>query len=527
MISMTNKQRIIIGHFNDGKSARHLAKELGLNRRTVQKYINEHKSLLALDDPSAPVAEDGIVDPPRYRGSPRRKSALTEEVCRRLDAFLELNAEHRKAGRGKQQMKTVDMLEALLEEGFSIGYTSVCRYVNTQRAKGKEAFIRQFYVPGQSVEFDWGEVELVINGQTKRLMLAVFTSAYSNHRWSMLFYRQDMISFLTAHVCYLTMAGGVAGEFVYDNMRVAVAEFACRNKDKRATEDLLRLSAYYGFSYRFCNVRRGNEKGHVERSVEYVRRKAFSRKIEFPCLCSANTHLNECQEGLNGRCLTGKQQTIVSLFEREQEVMKTIPITPFDPAANRQLRVDKYSCVRVDNNYYSVPDHQIGRYVDVRVYAMRIEVYDRDTSLLMAKHERRHTSHQYYMTLEHFLPTLQRKPGALLGSLAWRQAGESLQLLLERHFDKTDIKSFIAFLLWAQDKSLKWEVIKDTAQKLHERRPHAQVDIDALKISLLAQSKPKNTAPDYRGASTEKIRQNAADQLQQYQQLFTTQTTTQ
>jgi len=435
MISMAKKQRIIIGHFNDGKSARLLAKELGLNRRTVQKYINEHKSLLALEEPSVAFTGNGIVDPPRYRGSPRRKSALTEEVCLRLDAFLELNADHRKAGRRKQQMKSKDMLEALHEEGFSIGYTSVCRYVNTQRAKGKEAFVRQSYVPGQSVEFDWGEVELVINGQTKRLMLAVFTSAYSNHRWSMLFYRQDMVSFLTAHVCYLAMAGGVAGEFVYDNMRVAVAEFACRNKDKR--------------------------------------------------------------------------------------------VMPFDPATNRQLRVDKYSCIRVDNNYYSVPDHQVGRYVEVRVYAMRIEVYDRDTSLLIAKHERRHTSHRYYMTLEHFLPTLQRKPGALLGSLAWQQAGESLQQLLERHFDKADIKSFVGFLLWAQDKGLKWNVIEDTAQRLHLRRPHAQVDVDALKISLLAQTKPPDKVADYQGASTEKIRRNAADQLQQYQQLFTTQTTIQ
>lgn len=182
MISMAKKQRIIIGHFNDGKSARRLAKELGLNRRTVQKYINEHKSLLALDDSSVRVVEEGIVDPPRYRGSPRRKSALTQEVCRRLDAFLEVNAEHRKAGRRKQQMKSIDMLEVLHKEGFSIGYTSVCRYVNIQREKGKEAFIRQVYVPGQTVEFDWGEVELVIKGQTKRLMLAVFTSAYSNHR---------------------------------------------------------------------------------------------------------------------------------------------------------------------------------------------------------------------------------------------------------------------------------------------------------------------------------------------------------
>ena len=111
--------------------------------------------------------------------------------------------------------------------------------------------------------------------------------------------------------------------------------------------------------------------------------------------------------------------------------------------------------------------------------------------------------------------------------MARQQAGQCLQRLLERHFDKTDVKSFIGFLLWAQDKDLKWKVIEHTAERLHERRPHAQVDIDALKISLLAQHKPKEATPDYRGASTEKIRQNAASQLQKYQHLFTTQTITQ
>ena len=36
---------------------------------------------------------------------------------------------------------------------------------------------------------------------------------------------------------------------------------------------------YYQFGFRFCNVRKGNEKGHVERSVEYIRRKAFALEV--------------------------------------------------------------------------------------------------------------------------------------------------------------------------------------------------------------------------------------------------------
>jgi len=56
---------------------------------------------------------------------------------------------------------------------------------------------------------------------------------------------------------------------------------------------------YYQFAFRFCNVRKGNEKGHVERSVEYIRRKAFSVLDEFEDLPSANTHLLKIVRGLN------------------------------------------------------------------------------------------------------------------------------------------------------------------------------------------------------------------------------------
>src|SRR5690606_25751190 len=82
---------------------------------------------------------------------------------------------------------------------------------------------------------------------------------------------QKMESFLDSHVRFFNHVGGVHKEIVYDNMKVAVAKFVSKT-EKEPTEDLLKLSMYYGFKYRFCNARRGNEKDYVERSVEYVRR---------------------------------------------------------------------------------------------------------------------------------------------------------------------------------------------------------------------------------------------------------------
>ena len=69
--------------------------------------------------------------------------------------------------------------------------------------------------------------------------------------------------------------------------------------EKEATEDLMKISLYYGFTYRFCNVRKGNEKGHVERGIEFIRRKAFSLKTDFDSVEEVNEHLENILENLN------------------------------------------------------------------------------------------------------------------------------------------------------------------------------------------------------------------------------------
>ncbi len=191
---------------------------------------------------------------PSYDSSTRQRRRLSEEMCNLIDGYLKKNAEKVILGRRKQQLKNVDIHAALLDAGYKISYSTVNSYIRTKRLAVREAYIRQHGIAGASAEFDWGEVCLSIGGSDQRFQLAVFTCTYSNHRWAHLFDRQDMSSFLQAHSLYFSYTGRVAGELIYDNMRVAVSKFAVKNTDKEATDDLLKLSAYYGFSLRFCNA---------------------------------------------------------------------------------------------------------------------------------------------------------------------------------------------------------------------------------------------------------------------------------
>src|SRR5690606_7719236 len=280
MITMSTKQQIILRYFREGQSQRQIARELHIGRRTVKKYITAYSQAQVSAGPSdkldTPLIEE-LVAPPSYNSSNRGKRRLTEELAAKIDDFLKENDSKRQAGLHKQVMKKIDIYEALMSEGFQIGYTSVCNYIRSKTDKIREAYIRQVYHPASVCELDWGAVKLEINGKRRTYYLAVFTSAYSNYRYAELFHRQDSASFQQSHVNFFTHMQGVYHQMVYGNMRVAIRRFVGL-KEKEPTEALLQIATYYNFSFRFCNVARGNEKGHVERSVEYVRRKAFSRQ---------------------------------------------------------------------------------------------------------------------------------------------------------------------------------------------------------------------------------------------------------
>ena len=55
-----------------------------------------------------------------------------------------------------------DIHRVLIEKGFNISYSSVCKYIQRRKAeksnKPKDVFVKQYYEPGQECEFDWGEV---------------------------------------------------------------------------------------------------------------------------------------------------------------------------------------------------------------------------------------------------------------------------------------------------------------------------------------------------------------------------------
>ena len=447
MIKLGQKIEILRMYFVEGRAKKEIARKLNISKNTVKSYINDFltsKKELINSGVSKYELIENMVEKPKYNSSSRCPRVMTDEVKEIIRNFLKDNETKRNTGKSKMCMTAQDMYEALIEKGFSLSYTSVAQYVQKYKESEYtlEAFIKQKYDYGDICEFDWGEVKLTINGIDVKYRMAVFTMAKSNFRFAYLYKNENSQSFVDAHIRFFEYIGGVPKCMVYDNMKVAVAKFVGRT-EKEATETLKKLSVYYCFNYRFCNIRSGNEKGHVENSVDFVRRKAFAGMSSFDNESLAFERLAHRLEKYNNvKTKYLNNNSPADLLNIEKSYLSKLMPT-YTNCIDLTLRVDKLSTISYLQNRYSVPDYLVLKAVDVKVFIDKLEIFYNNN--LVASHTRLYGNQEWSIDILHFSKTLSRKPGALLSSLAFEQMQDSLKEIYHNFF-KEQPKSFIALL---------------------------------------------------------------------------------
>jgi len=436
MISLNKKRKILLKYQN-GDSISAIAREVGSSRSTVRKYINDYeKKIVKLkhsaenNDSEVDALVEELSSQPRYDSTGRFKRKLTDEIMDVIDKCLEQNELKLLNRNRKQMMKGIDIYELLKDKDYDIGYTTVCNYIRKTVLK-KEAYIKQEYQPGETIEFDWGEVKLTVAGEDHKFQLALFSTGYGSYNFGYLYNNQKMQSFLDVHVKCFNHLGGVHKEVVYDNMRVAVKKFVGKT-EKVATDELLKISMYYGFDYRFCNARRGNEKGTVERAIEFVRRKAFSSKDEFDSLEEANNHLKVTLKKLNSKPTKylGNVSSKDKLNEEKDKLKKVI--TDYIICKEVECRVDKYSTITIEQNRYSVSELLVGKFVKAKVYPERIDIIYENN--IIASHLRSYRFSYWTIDINHYISTFKKKPGALHNSTAMHNCSHRIKKIYHSYY---------------------------------------------------------------------------------------------
>lgn len=466
MITLMDKYTIIKLKLT-GLSSRHVAKELQINRKTVNKYWNEYQNeskKLGEQTENKKLIQEKLTLPPKYDTSKRYSRKYSQDIDAAIDNILASEAEKlRLLGSHKQQLSNVQIHQELISMGFSIGKTTVSIKLREKRALTKECFIRQEYEFADRIEFDFGEIKLYINQSVEKFHIAVFSSPASNFRWCYLYKNQTKDVFLDAHVNFFEMVKGVYKEVVYDNMKNVVTRFIGHH-EKQLNEDLIKMSLYYGFQINVTNCFSGNEKGHVEGSVKILRNKIFGPKYKFESFEEAKDYMNRMLVELNKNT------------EIETEKMYLSPYKPkLELATIRKLTVDKYSFIRIENNFYSVPDYLVGKVVTAKIYYADIDIYASD--FYVCTHKKIDGSKEISIDIRHYLKTFERKPGALHNSLALKSM-PTLKAIYDIYF-KTNPKKFIEILIENQEKSLEEiaDVLKYRVQyKLVEQSPHSSLN---------------------------------------------------
>ncbi len=497
----------------DGMSQRAIARSESIGRDTVRKYLSEYMELkneLLEMKPDTNRREiiATFIEEPKYDSSNRKPTKLTADIIQAVEGYLDINRKKRAAGRHKQVLTKLDIHEELLDQGYCIGYSTINRLINRLEDKHKEAFIRQEYMPGEICEFDWGEVKLDIGGEGfKAYQMAVFTPAKSNYRFAMLFKAQDTPAFQEAHAVFFDHCGGSYKTMVYDNMRVAVKRFVGIN-EKEPTKALLELSVYYGMNFRFCNIASGNEKGHVERSVEFVRRKAFKITEKFDTLADANHYLLEACFKMNSRPISDGRIPIDEFDEERKHLNPRLPL--FESCITKEYRVDKYSTVVINQNHYSVPDNLVGQMLLAKIYTSKIHLYY--DKAIMATHDRSYKLHTWTIDLKHYLKTLYKKPGALTNSTAMLQADTKIKNIYECYYNK-DAKIFLEVLEIIYEKGV--DAVDAALKRLEQISP---LDMSSDKVRSICDHTKEQEAGKV-SFYTDELSLKSKQTLSQYNQL--------
>ncbi|HUR52596.1 MAG TPA: IS21 family transposase [Gemmataceae bacterium] len=343
-------------------------------------------------------------EPPGYRRRQPRRRPTIEPVLPVIRQILTDDA-----SAPKKQRHTAQRIWQRLrdEHAFTGGYTTVKDAVRELKVGTKEVFLPLTHPPGEA-QVDFGFAEVILAGAPTQVAVFVMSLPYSDAVYCQAFPRECTEVFLEGHVRAFGFFGGVPRRIAYDNTKTAVAKIV-GSRDRVLTREFARLMSHFLFASHFCLVRRPNEKGHVERLVEYARSNFLVPVPRVGSLAELNERLTaQCLQD-QGRTTRGKPGTVGALLVEDRAAMLALPAKGFEPRRVAEVAADSLSLVRFDTNSYSVPTKYAHRTLTVvgTVDEVRIVFEDR----LVARHPRCWDREQYHFDPIHYLALLERKPG--------------------------------------------------------------------------------------------------------------------
>ena len=238
-----------------------------------------------------------------------------------------------------------------------------------------------------------------------------------------------------------------------------------------ACEEFLGLQSAYGFRAHHCNPGAGWEKGLVEGLVGYMRRNYLTPVPAFANLEELNRWLGQRTAAEEARHRQGQTSTVGEKLAEERPLLGPLPEREFLACTRHPVVASRgQALIRFERRGYSVPTRYAGQRLWVRACAEQLEVWDARSCV--ARHVRTPGVGEPVVDFWHYLPVLERKPGAFDQALPVRQArfpkeAEELLLALEERWGRDRRQAHKEFLavctLHQQVDPVRWRVACATA----------------------------------------------------------------
>ncbi len=395
----------------DGKSISEISRLTSLSRNTIKKWLSTSQSAT-----------------PKYRR--RDGSTKLAPFIQTLTQALEVDAR-----RAKHERRTARALHAqLAAEGYSGGYTRLTDFIREWRDKQGKLISTSAFVPlafelGEAFQFDWSEEGLFVGGIYYRVQVSHMKLCASRAFWLVAYPSQGHEMLFDAHTRSFAALGGIPRRGIYDNMKTAVNKVK-KGKGRVVNARFAVMCAHYLFDADFCNVASGWEKGVVEKNVQDSRRRIWidAGQQRFGSFTELNAWLADRCRALwtEVRHPEHKQFSVAEMLEHERAQLMPMP-EPFDGYIEKPARVSSTCLVSVARNRYSVPCELAGQMVSTRLYPSGVAVVADDR--IVGRHERLGSEGQTRYDWQHYIPLLQRKPGALRNGAPFADMPEPLQQL--------------------------------------------------------------------------------------------------
>ena len=285
------------------------------------------------------------------------------------------------------RLRATRLHEMLRQRGYPGSARQVRRLVRHLRpAAGPRVYRRVVTLAAEQAQVDWGAFGSLRIGRGVRTVSGfVMVLGYSRALWALFTLDQTLESFLRGHVAAFAAFGGSARTLVYDNLRRAVL-------DRRGTAiqfhpRLLELAGHYHFAPHPCTPGRGNEKGKIERQIQYLRHAFFAAR-PFRDVDDLNTQFRRWRDDVAQarRHPEQRDRTVAEVFAEEQPRLLPLPAHPFATDLMRPVRSGKTPYIRFDRNSYSIPHTCVRHPLSVLASATTIRLVDGLTDV--ARHRR-------------------------------------------------------------------------------------------------------------------------------------------